>query len=99
MDKAEHGRVFKPPRVPRSISLVNDVVKVNTLAKKRMIHKAAETTSELMVMAPPQAKLQIKTELTEKVRMDKISYVLLNSAFRSFSAILIADEKKPKGFT
>lgn len=73
IENDEQGRVFKPPKVPRSISLLKDVVKVNTLAKKMTIQRAAETTSGLVVMAPPQAKLSIKTELTENVRIDRIS--------------------------
>ncbi len=39
------------------------------------------------------AKLQMRIELTEKVRMDRISYALLNSTLRSFAAILIAAER------
>lgn len=73
IENDEQGRVFKPPKVPRSISRLKDVVKVNTLAKNRTIQRAAETTSGLVVMAPPQAKLSIKIELTENVSIDRIS--------------------------
>ncbi len=73
IENDEQGSVFKPPKVPRSISLVKEVVKASTLEKKRTIQRAAETTSGLVVRAPPQAKLNIKTELTEKVIIDKIS--------------------------
>jgi hypothetical protein len=30
----EHGRVFNPPMVPRSASLVNDVVNISIFMKK-----------------------------------------------------------------
>jgi len=73
IENDEQGRVFKPPSVPRSISRVKDVVKVSTLAKKRTIQRAAETTSGLVVRAPPQAKLRIRIELAENVIIDKIS--------------------------
>ncbi len=96
-DAGEQGNVFNPPNVPRSISLVKEVEKVRILAKKSMIHKAAEVTSGLVVMAPPQAKLQMRRELTEKVRIDRISWGRLNSTFRSFRAIAKADERKPTG--
>ncbi len=73
IENDEQGRVFRPPRVPRSISRVKEVVKVSMLVKKRTIQRAAETTSGLVVMAPPHAKLNSKTELTENVIIDKIS--------------------------
>ncbi len=67
------GRVFRPPIVPRSISLVNDVVNARMLVKKRITQSVAEIASELTVVAPPQAKLLTMTELAEKVRIDMIS--------------------------
>ncbi len=93
MAAGEHGRVLRPPSVPRSVSLVNAVVRVRIVAKKSMIHKAAAVTCGLVVMAPPHAKLQMRIALTEKVRMERISYALLNSTLRSFAAISKAAEK------
>lgn len=95
--KGEHGSVFSPPRVPLSASRANEVVNVRILAKKVIIQSVAAPTSGLVPIAPPlHAKLQISMEPTEKVRMDSISYDRLNSALRSFSAILNAALGKSK---
>jgi hypothetical protein len=88
----EQGKVFKPPSVPRSASRVNEVVKVRILAKKRIIQSAAAATSGLEpTELPLHAKLLIRMEPTENVRIERSSYDLLNSVLKSFSAILNAD--------
>lgn len=79
MAKEEQGRDFSPPIVPRSISLVNEVVKVRILAKNKITHSAADVTSGPKVKPPFHAKLQIKIEPAVKARIERISYALLNS--------------------
>ncbi len=73
MARGEQGRDFKPPMVPRSISLMKEVVKESTPAKNKMTQRAAEVTSGPRFIPPLQAKLQIRTEPTEKARMEKTS--------------------------